>query len=71
MATMNRNVNLEEINTDTFMGIPFLNDQTIGQKIIFWGSLILGIAWNIIGNFAFHLNGIVIILFRGYIRMQL
>ena len=36
MATMNRNINLEEINADAFMGIPFLNHQTIIQKVEFW-----------------------------------
>lgn len=63
MATMNRNVNLEEINSDEFMGIPFLNHQTIGQKIIFWGSVAVAVIWNILGTFLFHINaGIIIAL---------
>ncbi len=63
MATMNRNVNLEEINSDAFMGIPFLNHQTIGQKVIFWGSVVVAVIWNILGTFLFHINaGIIIAL---------
>jgi hypothetical protein len=62
MATMNRNVNLEEVNSDAFMGIPFLNYQTTGQKVIFWGSVIVAVGWNIVGTFAFHINVNIIIL---------
>lgn len=63
MATMNRNVNLEEINSDAFMGIPFLNHQTISQKVLFWGSVIIAVIWNILGTFLFHINaGIIIAL---------
>lgn len=35
MASMNRNVNLEEINTDAFMGITYLNYQSLAQKFLF------------------------------------
>lgn len=63
MATMNRNVNLEEINSEAFMGIPFLNYQSVRQKIIFWGSVVLAVIWNILGTFLFHINaGIIIAL---------
>lgn len=61
MATMNRNVNLEEINSDAFMGIPFLNHQTVLQKVLFWGSVIVAVAWNIIGTFFLHINANIII----------
>lgn len=56
MASMNRNLNLEEVNTDAFMGIPFLNHQTFVQKIIFWGSLCSCVVINLLGTFLFHLN---------------
>lgn len=61
MATMNRNVNLEEVNSDAFMGIPFLNHQTVLQKVLFWGSVIAAVAWNIAGTFFLHINANIII----------
>lgn len=63
MATMNRNINLEEINADAFMGIPFLNHQTIIQKVEFWGGIIIAVIWNIVANFVLHLNPMVIVIF--------
>lgn len=63
MATMNRNVNLEEINTDAFMGIPYLNYQSPLQKVIFWGSLVVAIGINLIINFFFQINMVLTILF--------
>jgi len=62
MAQMNRNLNLEEVNSDAFMGIPFLNYQTILQKVIFWGSMILGIAMNLISIFVFSANANLAVL---------
>lgn len=56
MASMNRNLSLEEVNSDAFMGIPFLNHQTVLQKIIFWGCVLLCAAINLMGNFMFQLN---------------
>lgn len=56
MASMNRNVNLEEINTDAFMGISFLNYQSLPQKVIFIGGVVAGIAINLIGTFVFNIN---------------
>lgn len=61
MATMNRNVNLEEVNSDAFMGIPFLEHQTTLQKVLFWGSVVIAIAWNITGTFILHINANIII----------
>lgn len=60
MASMNRNLNLEEVNSDAFMGIPFLNHQTVLQKIIFWGCVLLCIIVNLLGNFLFQLSVSVI-----------
>lgn len=62
MAQMNRNLNLEEVNSDAFMGIPFLNYQTVIQKMIFWGSVLIGIAMNLIGIFFFSVNANVAVL---------
>lgn len=56
MATMNRNLNLEEVNSDALMGISYLNYQTVSQKVIFFGSIIVGIALNLLGNFLFHIG---------------
>ena len=53
---MNRNVNLEEINTDAFMGISFLNYQSLPQKMVFIGGVVAGIAINLIGTFVFNIN---------------
>lgn len=62
MATMNRNPNLEEINTDALMGITFLSHQTPGQKIFFFGGVILGIGLNVICNYVLQMNMMVAIL---------
>lgn len=56
MATMNRNLNLEEVNSDAFMGIPYLNYQTMIQKIIFVGSILVGITLNVVLTFFFDIN---------------
>lgn len=56
MASMNRNVNLEEVNSDAFMGISYLNHQTLFQKIIFIVGIIFGIAINLLGTFLLNLN---------------
>lgn len=48
MAQMNRNVNLEEIDSDALFGIEALKNQTFMQKIIFFGSVILGVLANVL-----------------------
>ena len=50
MAIMNRNVNLEEINTDAFMGITYLNHQTIFQKVVFIAGIGLNLLNSFVGN---------------------
>ena len=62
MATMNRNVNLEEINSDAFMGIPYLQYQTILQKGILIGSIVTAIGINLIGSFFWDINTNLIIV---------
>ncbi len=56
MAIMNRNVNLEEINTDAFMGIPYLNYQTLPQKIIFVAGIVTGIVFNLLNSFIWNMG---------------
>lgn len=56
MATMNRNLNLEEVNSDAFMGISYLNYQTMPQKIVFIGSIVAGVAINLTMNFIFEVS---------------
>ncbi len=48
MAQMNRNVNLEEIDSDALFGIDALKNQSIGQKLIFFGSVIIGVLLNVL-----------------------
>ena len=48
MAQMNRNVNLEEIDSDALFGIDALKHQTILQKIVFFGSVIAGVLLNVL-----------------------
>ena len=43
MATMNRNLNLEEVDSDGFMGFDFFKYQTVKQKIIFCVFAVAGI----------------------------
>ena len=59
MAIMNRNVNLEEINTDAFMGISYLNYQTIPQKIIFISGIAAGVGLNLVNSLVWKLNTFV------------
>lgn len=47
MAQMNRNVNLEEIDSDALLGIDALKNQTILQKIVFFGCVLIGVALNV------------------------
>ncbi|MDO5292744.1 MAG: hypothetical protein Q4F05_08340 [bacterium] len=48
MAQMNRNVNLEEIDSDALFGIDALKNQSILQKIAFWGCVIAGVLLNVL-----------------------
>jgi len=47
MAQMNRNVNLEEIESDALLGIDALKNQTLFQKIVFFGSVGVGVILNV------------------------
>lgn len=48
MAQMNRNVNLEEIDSDALFGIDALKNQTFLQKVVFFGAVILGVVANVL-----------------------
>lgn len=48
MAQMKRNVNLEEIDSDALFGIDALKNQSPLQKVIFFGSLTVGVLLNVI-----------------------
>ena len=37
-----RNINLEEIDSDALFGIQYLSHQTMAQKVILWGNVIVG-----------------------------
>lgn len=50
MASMKRNVNLEEIDTDSFMGISYLKYQTKIQKVIFVMGVLMSIVIDILGT---------------------
>ena len=62
MAQMNRNVNLEEIDADALFGIDALKNQTILQKIVFFGSVIAGVLLNVLLPLFFSTPRIVCIL---------
>ncbi|MBR5650289.1 hypothetical protein [Pseudobutyrivibrio sp.] len=38
-----RNINLEDIDSDALFGIEYLAHQTVGQKIILWGNVIIAV----------------------------
>lgn len=58
MAAMKRNVNLEEIDTDAFMGITYLKNQSPVQKFIFIAGLVMAIAVEILGSILLNFNGV-------------
>lgn len=62
MAQMNRNVNLEEIDSDALFGIDALKNQTILQKIVFFGCVIEGVLLNVLLPLYFETPRIVCIL---------
>ena len=62
MAQMNRNVNLEEIDSDALFGIDALRNQSILQKIVFFGCVIAGVLANVLLPLYFETPRIVCIL---------
>ena len=62
MAQMNRNVNLEEIDSDALFGIDALRHQSLLQKIIFFGCVIAGVLVNVLLPLFFNTPRIVCII---------
>ena len=62
MAQMNRNVDLEEIDSDALFGIDALKGQTILQKIVFWGSVTGGVLLNVCLPLFFHTSRILCVV---------
>ncbi len=66
MAQMNRNVNLEEIDSDALFGIDALKNQSILQKIVFWGSVLGGVLINVLLPLYFEVSNLIcVFLFLG------
>ena len=49
-----RNVNLEEIDSDALFGIPYLSHQTMAQKVILWGNVIVGVGSFVVTQMIYH-----------------
>lgn len=68
MAQMNRNVNLEEIDSDALFGIEALKNQTLIQKIVFFGCVFLGVLANVLLPMFYGTSTIVcIMIFMGFL----
>ena len=59
MPQMERNVDLEKIDSDTLFGIEALRHQSIGQKILFYGCLAGGVLSNTLMPKLLHTTGII------------
>lgn len=62
MPQMNRNINLEEIDSDALFGIDALKNQTFFQKVVFFGLLGVGVTLNVALPLLFEVPSIVCIL---------
>ena len=68
MAQMERNVNLEEIDSDALFGIDALKEQSLLQKIIFFSCLLLGIVANVCMPMFLHTpRAVCIFIFLGFV----
>ena len=56
MASMYRNTNLEEIEVDSFLGIEYLKNQSLVQKIVFIGGFVCGAAMLLVCSLYFKLG---------------
>jgi hypothetical protein len=63
MASMNRNVDLEEIGNDAPLGLEFLKYQTTFQKVWMVSMIIGGVSLMLVGTFLFKININICILF--------
>lgn len=62
MPQMNRNVNLEEIDSDALFGIDALKNQTFKQKVVFFGLIGVGVVLNVALPLLLDVPSIVCIL---------
>lgn len=62
MAQMNRNVNLEEIESDALFGIDAFKNQSFLQKIVFFGCVIIGVLLNVCLPIFYGTSAIVCVL---------
>lgn len=68
MAQMNRNVNLEEIDSDALFGIEALKNQTLVQKIVFFGCVLLGVLANVLLPMFYGTSTVVcIVIFMAFL----
>ncbi|MCR5196578.1 MAG: hypothetical protein K6D38_09670 [Pseudobutyrivibrio sp.] len=54
-----RNINLEEIDSDALFGISYLEHQTIAQKVIFFGCAGVSVAMFVATNFIFEVPFVI------------
>ena len=69
MPQMERNINLETIDSDTLFGIEALRYQSFGQKVFFYGCLLAGVGANTLMPHFLHTPGIINILAFGFFLM--
>ena len=62
MPQMERNLDLESVDSDALFGLEALRHQSIGQKILFYGCLIAGVLANTVMPKLLHTPGIVNVL---------
>ena len=62
-----RNINLEEIDSDALFGISYLSNQTFTQKIIFFGCAIISVGAFLVTQMYLELPSIVSLLISGLI----
>ena len=63
MASMNRNVDLEEIDNDAPLGLEFLKYQTLLQKIWMISMIIGGVTLMLVGTFILKIDTNICIWF--------
>ncbi|MCR5338174.1 MAG: hypothetical protein K6E75_06415 [Lachnospiraceae bacterium] len=69
MPQMERNVDLEKIDSDTLFGIEALRYQRLGQKVLFYGCLLAGVGANTLMPHFLHTPGIINVLAFAFFLM--
>ncbi len=62
MAQMDRNINLEEINSDALFGISFLDHQSFFQKFIFFFGIIFAIGFMFVGTLFLNMDTLLLMI---------